>query len=327
VDAVGPLQVVGYAEPITGQNVIQAARQAWAPGDQPLEEWWRHRKDFMAAVFEATLDRLRGGIGPEGLIRLGRAAMAALERRDLLIYLADEEAAALLAELGWDGALRDAPGDFLMVVDTNVGFNKVNGVVEESLEYTVDLTDPAQPRATLVVRHRHPVTNWTPPCRQEPRYDPTYEQMMQRCYWNYLRVYAPPGAVLVASEGHPVPGEALLSGQPTSGEVTTVEGEGGRSVFATLLLVQPGETVETRFEYLLPPTVVFATGNPDEMGYSLLVQKQPGTRGVPLSVRIRLPTGSALTASDPPPAEVGEVEIVYRLRLETDAEITLRFGR
>ena len=36
---------------------------------------------------------------------------------------------ALLASHRWDGAVRPEQGDFLMAVDTNVGFNKTNAVV------------------------------------------------------------------------------------------------------------------------------------------------------------------------------------------------------
>ncbi len=317
VDALGPLEVEGYPEPVTGENVIRAAREAWAPGEAPADDWWRHRKDFMAHLLEAVLRRVREEPERVDPARLARAVLQSLERKDLLVYLQDEQAADLLKELGWDGAMRSVSGDYLMVVDTNMGFNKVNALVEESLEYVVDLTDPARPRAVLTVRHRHPVAEGESPCRQEPRYDPTYEQMTRRCYWDYLRVYVPPNSTLLAATPHPVPGEAMMSGRPTSGEVTVESAETGHQVFATFFLLPPGQALETRFEYLLPTDVLRALGS-GEVEYTLTVQKQPGTRGVDLEVRLLLPQGADLATSDPSPASADGGEVRYALRLDTD---------
>jgi hypothetical protein len=51
----------------------------------------------------------------------------------------------------------------------------------------------------------------------EVRYDPVYEQMMDRCYWDYLRVYVPQGSRLLDATRIPVPGEVLFSGEGESG--------------------------------------------------------------------------------------------------------------
>jgi len=329
VDALGPLRVEGCSEPIGGRNVLEMARRSWEPGEEVSGEWWRHRKDFMAALLQAALRRLHGEPRQVDPIRLGRAMLRALEQKDLLVYLRDERSARLLADLGWDGAVRDDPGDYLMVVDTNVGFNKVNALVEESLEYEVDLSDVGHPRAILTVRHRHPLEGWQGPCRHEPRYDPTYEQMTQRCYWDYLRVLVPQGSRLSSATGHPVPGEAMLSGQPTSGEVKAEEGPNGRRVFATLLLLQPGQHLETRFEYRLPSNVLLPGGSEAEVTYVLTVQKQPGTREVPLRVSILLPPGAEVVGSDPPPTSVEERGPVYTLVLRSDQtlRVMLRLGQ
>jgi len=325
VEALAPLQVEGYAEPVTGENVIQMARRAWEPGEEVSGDWWVHRKDFMAALLDAAVRRVEGGLDQGGLVRLAGAALQALREKDLLLYVEDGEAAALLAELGWDGALIRSPGDYLMVVDTNMGFNKVNALIEESLEYVVDLTDPAHPRATLTIRHRHPLEREEIPCRQEPRYDPTYEQMMERCYWDYLRVYVPPRARLVGATPHPVPGQELLRGRPSAGEVAVGPGEDGREVWATFLLLRPGTVLETRFEYLLPAGVLQSRGG-DVYEYTLSVQKQPGTRAIPLRVLVLLPARALLEASDPEPATLTPAgpEYTWTLRMDRRLEVTFR---
>jgi hypothetical protein len=202
-----------------------------------------------------------------------------------------------------------------------VGFNKANGLVKERLTYTVDLSDRNRPQAALVVQHEHPLTDWPGPCDQRPRYDETYEQMMERCYWDYLRVYVPPGTELSDATPHAVSGQALLSGTPSPAEVTVQDVQTGHRVLGVLLLLRPGETLDTGFEYALPQRTLQSEGN--ACRYDLWVQKQPGTGAVALQVRILLPAGAVIKESDPQPDASLELGPEYALTLETDQNISL----
>jgi hypothetical protein len=204
-----------------------------------------------------------------------------------------------------------------------MGFNKVNGLVTEQLTYTVDLRDWAWPRSTLVVEHRHPLRDWRGPCDQRPRYDETYDQMMERCYWNYMRVCVPSEAELSSATPHAVPGEALLSGEPDPAKVTVQDAQTGHRVLGTFLLLRPGETLATRFEYILPRGTLQFQGN--TCTYSLVVQKQPGTAATPLQVRILLPSGAVIKHSDPEPDATQDLGLEYALTLETDQAISISF--
>jgi hypothetical protein len=324
VGAIGPLQVETAPEPVEGGNVIRLARQAWSPLKTADRASWRHRKDFMGVVVDAAVRRAEAGVDRQRLLELARAARQALHQKHLLIYLREPDAAGTLAEAGWDGGLRQAEGDYLMVVDTNVGFNKVNGLVTQSLQMRVDLTDVRQPRTTLLVRHVHPLTGWQGACDQTPRYDGTYQQMMERCYWDYLRVLLPPSAALSGAESHAVPGDALLRGRPSPAEVSVQDAEKGHPVLGTLLLLRPGETLATRFDIALPPAVIQR-----ERGtcrYSLTVQKQPGTQRHELLVQVLLPSGTSITRSHPAPDVVNDAGLVYTRTLETDQSFELSFA-
>jgi len=319
VAALEPLAVAGATEPVTGDNVIRLARQAWQPDEKLSAEWWTQRKAFMAAVLDAVARRLAQEPARADGLRLGQAMLQALEQKHVLLYLSEPATAVWAAAAGWDGRLLTSSGDYLMVVDSNVGFNKVNALVEESLEYAVDLTDPDRPRAILTVRHRHTLAQGESPCRQEPRYEDTYEKMMARCYWDYLRVYAPAGAQLLAATPHPIAGPELLSGAERPGWPTVERSELGHTVFATLLLLRPGEALETHFEYALPPTALSDVG--DARAYTLAIQKQPGTNAIPVHVRILLPPGAAVITSDPPPSSLHTTSVEYSLLLERDRSL------
>jgi hypothetical protein len=316
VDALGPLYVEGAPEPVTGNNVISIARSAWSEGKGDADDWWRHRKDFMAHILNAAARRLEAGLTQPDLLALGRALTQSLDGKHLLVYVEDSQAASWLSQVGWDGAMASGEGDYLYVVDTNMGFNKANALVQERLTYVVDLSVLDQPRAALSVHHQHTLERPDHACEHKPRYGETYEEMMERCYWDYLRVYVPGGALLSDATPHEVPGDALLSGRPSPAEVRVGPPERGRQVFATLLLLRPSEALETRFEYALPPEVLRRAGR--EAEYRLLAPKQPGTQALPLEVRLLLPEGAGLAYSDPPPAVSGGSEVLYTLSLLTD---------
>lgn len=319
VGALGPLTVEG--ETITSETIIPYIRQAWAPeGGRLTGEWWRQRKSFMGPLAQAMWDRLQRG--PVDGRRLVQTLFRLLEEKHLLVYLSDPQAQAFLTERNWDGALRPGIGDFLMVVDANVGYNKASAKVQEVIAYAVDLSRrPPQATLTLVYTHTAPPGY---PCVPEVRYDPVYERMMDRCYWDYLRVYVPRGVRLLKASRIPVPGEALWSGQPEEGEVAVRPAEEGPLLsLETLLLLPPGTVQARSFTWALPEEVVAWQG--DKRTYRLRVQKQPGTAGHPLWIRIRLPAGASLEAVDPPPsAREGNI-LVFETRLDRDREFILRF--
>ena len=233
-------------------------------------------------------------------------------------YLPESEP-EVIRQAGWNGALADVPGDYLMVVDANLDFNKVNPHITESLSYTVDLQDAAQPKAALTLLHQHEGPLIGAPCRHESRYDLTYEQMMQRCYWHYVRVYFPDGCRLQTATPHPVPGSVLLRGKEWAGEAEILGAELNKAVFATFLVLAPQERIETRFVYDLPPGVVEQRG--DLWRYQLYVQKQGGTEGNELMMALNLPVGAEVIAASPPPAKRNGDTLLYELQLYSDVEL------
>jgi len=88
------------------------------------------------------------------------------------------------------------------------------------------------------------------------------------------------------------------------------------------LLLQPAETLTTRFDYVLPPGALQIDGR--QVTYRLTVQKQPGTLAVPLRVRIAL-AGRAVIVRQSPGAVVSGATIEYELALDTDRVLELVF--
>lgn len=323
VAAVGSLTVAGVPTPITADGVIPYIRQAWAPEDGRLSgEWWRQRKSFMGPLAEALWARLQGG-DVDGL-RVARTVIRLMDEKHLLLYVPHPSLVPLLAERGWDGALRPGGGDFLMVVDANVGYNKASAKVQQSITYEVDLRH-RPPRAMLTLVYTHTATRQYP-CVPEVRYDPVYEQMMDRCYWDYLRVYIPQGSRLLDSTRIPIPGEALWSRKGESGEVAIRPAEEGPWLSVeTLLLLPPGAVQSRFFVWELPDRVVVWQG--DEGTYTLRVQKQPGTVGHPLTMRIHLDPQDRLLEVEPLPTTTDGSTLIFQTHLNRDQALRIRFRR
>jgi len=307
VEALGPLHLEGYDQPVSEHNVLEFMKATWAapPGTATIAErtqsdWWGHRKDFMGILLEGMLARLESGEDLE-LGRLIWALKRSLDEKHVLIHVDDPQTAELLAASGWDGALHPGEGDFLLVVDSNVGFNKVNPRIEQQIGYQVTLEqcrgNPCgcppcgRPHAELTLRYRHTAAIRLEECIQEPRYGDDYDDMMNRCYFDYVRVYVPAGSELRQASGFELD------------SVESLPGEQGTQFFAGFFVMAPGEEREITLSYDLPPEVV-AGGT-----YRLRVQKQPGTAALPLRLQVS-----------------GAAAATYETTLATDQEFEVLLG-
>ncbi|MFW6115993.1 MAG: DUF4012 domain-containing protein [Chloroflexota bacterium] len=323
VAAVDPVRIEGAQEAITGETVLGYIHEAWAPGEEDWTgEWWRQRKSFMGAIAGAVWERVEEG-DVEWVV-MARSLLRLLEQKHMLVYVPNATMREVLAEQGWDGAVRTGDGDFLMVVDANVGYNKASAKVRQEAVYEVDLSE-SPPRAGLTLAYTHTSTAEVT-CKPESRYAASYEGMMDRCYWDYVRILVPEGSQLVDATGVPVPGEMLWDGRDISGEVTVgaVE-EAGCTSWEVMSVIAPGEVQVREFAWTLPPDVVVWYGS--EGRYRLRVQKQAGKAGQPLRVRVRLPEEGGLVAATPEPSSVDDGWVTYRAVLDEDLVFDVKFRR
>jgi hypothetical protein len=327
IEALGPIMVEGWEEPITGENFARLLRQAWNPaGGEVTYEWVHTRKDFLNELAQAVLKQVKQQPETVDWLKLGWALRQILQERHLLIYLEEPAAASLLGAQGWDGSLRPTEGDYLMVVDANLGFNKVNPRVERTLDYEIALHADGDATAALTVNYRHTGPGNDHLCRQHDVYaegeQMTYESLIKGCYWNYLRIYVPEGSHLHTASRHPTPAEYLLRGIAAAGEAEVLSNELGRAVFAQFFVVEHGQTLTTHLEYDLPRVARLIEG---QWRYTLLIQKQPGTDSTPLALEVILPPGTQLLAATPPPRVVEGQRATFALKLDTDVTIAVTY--
>jgi hypothetical protein len=293
---VGPLQVEGETELITADNVLQfmrSSKEQKPPAGISAQSW--NRKQFINRMADPLVKKLMVG-DTQIWQAVSRTMLQLLDEKHILLFFDDPEMKALLAHSGWDGAVRpDQGSDFLMSVDSNIGFNKTYAVMQVSQVYDVDLTDLEHPKAQFAIHHTNKSSIMVD-CIQSPR--PTVETLPERnyringCFWSYLRIYTPVGSQMISSTPHEIKAPWPLREQTIPARTDTLDEKiPGVQAFGTLLVVPTGQSLDTSFSYNLPAGIITKNNKNESWTYRLKVQKQPGTKAIPLTIRLRLPAG------------------------------------
>lgn len=331
VAATGPITIPDSGQTITASNTVDSFRSAFNIEEgQAVNEWIQNRKAFLTTFSTAILEKIQGDFGVVDPVAFIKNIHFALASRHLQLYMVDDQETAVLDHLNWDGRLENpAAQDFLLVLDTNVGFNKANMHMVRHIDYAVALNPDGTAKATLTANYTHQ----NPPnenlgCEQAISYAdaPTYQEIANRCYFNYLRIYAPPGTVLLDTTNHTIPAEVLISETAWDKSAEPVSEFANFTTFANFMMVPHGETVTTSFHYQLPSNIV----RQQDHGavYQLWLRKQAGTQEQSVTVTLTLPinrSATQVTASSTSTIVTQGSTVTFNLDLQTDTLLTVVF--
>jgi hypothetical protein len=334
----GPVRVDSVSFPITSDNVQEYLRSAEEarPKGAKKGEW--DRKEFIGELAQPLLEKILNARG-ETWTKLAPAMLELLDEKHILMQFDDVEATAFIEHRNWDGAVRiPQNSDFLMIVDTNMGYNKTNAIMESSFEYGVDLSTPVNPVGTLIVKQTN-LSKVDVPCTPNatsrfllpPRVpgeirDPIYN--MDECHWGYLRIYSPTGTNLMHSNPKEIPADSTWLGETIPAQTDNLGDEDipGAQVFGMMVVTPTQETTSTEFEYALPVEVLTKDLENNTYLYRLKIQKQPGMVAQPFSLSLHLPTGMQIKNASISFAEnAGVWTALFDLRHDLIIEVT--FGK
>jgi hypothetical protein len=316
----------GVPYPIDSSNVIAYMRAAKTPTPEELASPDWNNKAFINKITHALVTKIFSGeVKSE---QLAAVFLKVLNEHHLLLQLDNSSMDSLLSRYHWDGAVRPEPGDFLMAVDTNIGFNKTNAVVESSLFYDVDLTNLSTPIGSLAVVHKNNA-NGVLVCKQWDKIRLAGEEdyPITDCYWNYLRIYMAKGTQLLDAVPQYIPAGWMINDQSVPAQVDTLPDEeiDGVQAFGSLQVVPIGESLTASFRFALPAGILRTGPGSGQSTYHLKVQKQPGTLAVPITIRIHFPNGTTIRAI-PAGAVVQDQNVFFETNLRTDIEFDVVFG-
>ena len=327
VEGTGPVEVAGSDITITGKNAVDSFRNAFNIKEgQTNAEWFQNRKAFLSTFSSSIRQKIESEPASIDMVTMVRNMYIALNSRHLQLFMTDANITAILAELDWDGRLENPTGqDFLLVLDTNMGFNKTNLFIERATEYEVDLST-TQPQAHVTVTYKHNSPNNDVPCSQLTSYNnaPTYLEVANQCYFNFLRIYAPANSQQQWATQHIIPAEMLISGVRWNQSGQEISEFTDFTTFTNFIMVPREQILTTEVSYSLPQTVVTSTTN--EQTYRLFLRNQAGSQNESVTVSITLPDGATLlTSSSPTPPERDGRIVTFSLSLTEDTSISLTY--
>lgn len=276
----GPITVAEYGVTVkpgeTAITLLQHTRNDPAPGV--------NRKTFVADFADEVMRQLLET--PPGkwsdlahvLGDMGRA-------REALAWLADPAVQRLVTAYGWDGAVRQDPGDYLFVVDANVRpGSKLSAVTSRSERLDLQLNGDGTARETLAV-------SWTNAFGGDGGILKGVQPLNFPNLGSYVRILLPIGSVVTGPTGD----RPWKIGSPMDLAETDMTTEAGRLSVGHYHQVPPGTTTLT-YHWT---TGVVVQDEPAGKDYRLTIQKQPGTPADVIEVSITLPPGATLLTAFP----------------------------
>lgn len=216
-----------------------------------------------------------------------------LTERHLQIFFTNDELQRKILNKGWGGQIKWTNGDYLMVVDTNLGGGKTDGVISQQIDLKIKIDRTGIITNTVTINRTH--------------------QGIPNNLFNgvnnvdYLRLYVPKGSELLFADGFSIPDQSLFETPDSSwlmdsdlyysqaGKITDPDTgtdifeESGKTVFGNWVQTKPGTTSTVSFTYRLPFTLETINheknfisqlknwlGFPSTQSYSLTIQKQSG---------------------------------------------------
>ena len=262
----GPVFLASYNEDINSDNLDERA-QYYSGFD--YREGSTDKKSFLTILGGKLLEKifsLKKEDFPKLVTELGRS----LEERHLQISLNNNQINSLLSENKLDGRLVDTEGDYLYVVNANLGGTKSNYYVENKMTYEINsMTRDGLLRANLYLDYKNNAENDAWPGGP---------------YTDYVRV--------LVKDGSKLTGAKIIN---NTGEETDIFKDiivskiGAYSSFETSFKLLPKESVRLVISYDLPQK---ASMSKEGSSYSLYWQKQPGTSKDNYSFIFNPPFGS-----------------------------------
>ena len=279
----------------------------------------QHRRSVLREVVDGFYERMLKPAQPLELVEgMGRS----LGTKHMQIWLRDAAPQQFAERMDWDGGIEQGRrGDYLFVVQQNVGGNKLNFYEDVVTEMEVAIrgrdahtsTTVRSFNGVLVPQPRYALGDSGPWHRPMINvYVPERAQLQ--------RAYAPPSGLPRGTEVIRL--DEAVAPAAWSGDRPAQHLERGKLVWSTTLEIPAREQGKVRFDYVVPRAVQTRNGR---SVYRLIVQHQPRVRPERLVVRLRLPDGAIDVRA--PGWRRNANDLVWDKTLDRDLELEVSWRR
>ena len=302
IGLLGPIDMPEYGRVIDQENFLFEAQKI-VELEYDREE--NKPKAFIGDLAPKLIDKTMNG-SPELFISLLDKIGSGLEEKDIQMYFEDQATQKIVVEKGWAGKIKNANKDYFMLVNTNLGGGKTDGVISEKIDIEVNVSEDGEIINTVTIERTHNGIKGV--------------VFTGRNNVNYARLYVPRGSKLISGSGFSIPDDSLFeTPNPTwqidddlqftaetyskhEGTQTDIFEEQGKTVFGNWIQTRPGTTSTSTFTYKLP--IKIKTNDQEKSlkeklssfvglskanKYSITIQKQSGVIDRTTNLKVNLP--------------------------------------
>jgi len=228
----------------------------WISG-RPRNYIEKNRKDFLAPLMSALLSNAMGA-SKDNLPKLGQAFFTNVFEKHIMFYFPDVEMqkAAVLANISGNITQTPSDVDYLHLNDANFASAKSNIFITQKIKHEITVTNGK-------VEHKFAVTYTNPSKASNCNLEKGDLCLNAPKYRDMFRLYTPVGSKLIKMTGSEV--------EPVLYE------ELGKQVFEGFY----GDKYPLYAQSSNKVTIQYTSGVAAAKNYSLLLQKQPGTKAIP----------------------------------------------
>ncbi|MBU4453191.1 DUF4012 domain-containing protein, partial [Patescibacteria group bacterium] len=304
LEITGPIAMPEYGRTITSENFLfetqKIVEYEYASYQDDGDREQDAPKQFIGDLAPKVLEILKQA-DPETLLKVIDLLSASLTQKDVLMYMEDNQLQSDIETLNWSGSLKNTQGDYLMVVDSNLGGGKTDTVIKQGVNLDVEIQEDGSIINTVTITKEHTGMS-----------SALFEGVNNV---DYVRLYVPEGSEFIQANGFEIPDESLFeqADTPLSSDTdmllwtanfakdpisqTDIWDEQGKTVFGNWIQTKPGETEVATFTYKLPwkfeqtNDSIFQKaksyiGLKNLNEYSIFIQKQPGVVTRTTTIRV-----------------------------------------
>lgn len=251
-------------------------------------------KKIIGDLMNKIIEELPRKLSKKNFAPLLKMIEESLSDKNILFYFADENLQKKIDDFGWSGRIKDAPGDYISVINTNIAGGKSDRKIKQNIIHKTKIHDDGSIIDDLTIERSHEAIN------REP-----FSGVRNV---NWIRIYVPLGSELIEAAGFkPVDKiffKEKIGGLADDPEIFAAESsaisdkasgikiynELGKTVFAGWSQLDPGQTAKINIKYKLPFKIT-GKKNKTLYSYSLLAQKQPGMNSSLISGELEISEG------------------------------------
>lgn len=291
----GPVNVPEHNATVTADNFLEVTQyKVEIDYDKELNQPKKFLSDLMPhLVLKLTT------LPQEKWIDVASVFANAMSEKQLQAYFRKPDLEQKAKEAGIAGEIKDAPKDYLNIVNNNVLGNKTDLLITQNVQHSVEISSDGTVIDELTVTRNHTGTNAWPSGRNR----------------EFISVFVPKDSKLLSYSGFdtleskdvtlncdsctedPLV-QSMEAGKPYPNSGVTTYEEFGKTVFAGWQYLDPGATKTYTLKYQLPfkVSVNFFTL---ASTYSLLLQKQAGSVDSKYRLQITVPKKMSFAAVVP----------------------------